>query len=175
MKNNIDYCSHKTSVNRIARGLKLLATLTPKPKHNLDYGGGKFDKGTEYLAQQGIINYVYDPYNRTPEHNREALRHDFDSVTLLNVLNVIADRSERIAVIHDAYVQLKRGGIMIIQIYEGDKSCVGKISKTKTYQHNHPMGKYLNEIAEGLEFNIYGLARFMRRNNTNKSFIINKP
>lgn len=178
MINNVDYYSRKTSCNSVARGLKLLVGITPTPKHNLDYGGGKYDKGTQYLAQHNIINHVYDPYNRTPEQNKEALWwHFFDSVTLLNVLNVIEDRSERVAVVRDAYSKLSSGGVMIIQIYEGNCSGVGVVGKTKTYQHNHKMSKYFREICEGIGTTMF---RFNVMNDgvidkKNKSFIITKP
>jgi hypothetical protein len=150
MINNVDYFSHKTSCNRIPSGIKNLGSRYPHYKVNLDYGGGRYDTATKYLANIGITNHVYDPYNRTEEHNRAALLHEFESVTLLNVLNVIADRSERIAVIKDAYSKIKDGGVFIIQIYEGKKSGVGAVTKNKTYQHNHRMEDYFDEIKEAV-------------------------
>ena len=71
---------------------------------NLDYGGGKYDKATEYLATQGVKNYVIDPFNRSNEHNNEAydktiLSYQLDSITCLNVLNVIPSESERNALV----------------------------------------------------------------------------
>lgn len=149
MINNVDYYSRRTSCNRIPMGIRVLAAYYSHLKYNLDYGGGRFDTSTKFLAEAGITNYVYDPYNRSPEHNTAALAREFSSVTLLNVLNVIEDRSERIEVIRDAYNRLK-AGVLIIQIYEGNRSGVGKITKSKTYQHNHRLNDYRDEIKEAL-------------------------
>ena len=67
---------------------------------NLDYGGGKYEKATEYLATQGVKNYVIDPYNRTKAHNMESfnntiLGEQLDSITCLNVLNVLPNEVDR--------------------------------------------------------------------------------
>lgn len=147
--NNVDYFSCRTSCNRIPIGIKQLAKYQDKVSCNLDYGGGRYDTSTRYLDCFGISNYVYDPYNRSADHNRDALRHEFDSVTLLNVLNVIDSREERLHVIRDAYDRL-RDGIMIIQIYEGNKSGFGTISKKQTYQGNRATEFYLDEVKEAL-------------------------
>lgn len=40
---------------------------------NLDFGGGKFDNVADYLSQFDITNLVYDPYNRSQNHNRKVL------------------------------------------------------------------------------------------------------
>lgn len=45
---NIDYSPGKTSVNQISYGIKYLVKNF-KVKTNLDYGGGKYDTGTNYL------------------------------------------------------------------------------------------------------------------------------
>ena len=96
--------SAATSIN----SSKLPALFTMPAVHfapgslNLDYGGGRFDNVTEYLAEQDVVNVVYDKYNRSAEHNREVLQivrknGGADTVTCSNVLNVIAEESERIA------------------------------------------------------------------------------
>ena len=41
---------------------------------NLDFGGGRFDNVAEYLTQYDVVNLVYDPYNRSKEHNREVIK-----------------------------------------------------------------------------------------------------
>ena len=64
--------SAATSVNHIPAGFKKIVKDRYKGI-NLDWGGGKYDKGTKYLNQWGIINLVYDPYNRSEEHNQEML------------------------------------------------------------------------------------------------------
>ena len=40
---------------------------------NLDYGGGKFDNATEYLAEMNVTSLVYDPFNRSSDHNKMVL------------------------------------------------------------------------------------------------------
>ena len=103
MIDNVDYYSGKTSINRVAHGLKVLANLSCFDR-NLDYGGGKYDAGTEFLSQCHITNYVYDPNNRTPEHNAEVLaKAPYPTVTMLNVLNVIHGRANRVAAIKHAH------------------------------------------------------------------------
>ena len=111
---------------------------------NLDYGGGKYDAGTDYLKTQGVRNLVYDPFNRSQEHNdgilAEVKERGIDSITLLNVLNVIQDNDELFRMLEDVkkiaednvhrFSKLPR---IIIQIYEGDKS--GNPSKTTTQRN----------------------------------------
>lgn len=150
MINGVDYFSHKTSCNRIPRGIYALAAYWRDTKCNLDYGGGKFDTATDWLKEQGIESHVYDPFNRSAEHNANALKHKFTTVTLLNVLNTIESREERVAVIKDAFNRLEHGGTFIIQIYEGDKTGVGRIGKTNTYQCNRILEEYIPEMQEAI-------------------------
>jgi hypothetical protein len=147
--NNVDYFSCRTSCNRVPVGIKHLAERRDYVSCNLDYGGGRYDTATNYLEGFGIESHVYDPYNRSAEHNTEALSHEFDSVTLLNVLNVIESPQERREVIRDAYGRIKEG-VMIIQIYEGNKSGFGTISKKQTYQGNRRTMFYAEEVKEAL-------------------------
>lgn len=170
MINNVDYFSRKTSCNRIPCGIKNLGNRYPHYKVNLDYGGGKYDTATIYLAAIGITNHVFDPYNRSESHNKSVLLNEFDSVTVLNVLNVIADRSERVQVIREAYSRLKVGGLFIIQIYEGNRSGVGAVTKSKTYQHNHRMEDYFDEIKEAIP----SIKRFWRVDEKKNLIIIHK-
>jgi hypothetical protein len=167
--NNVDYFSCRTSCNRVPTGIKHLAERRDYVSCNLDYGGGRYDTATKYLEGFGIENHVYDPYNRSAEHNTEVLSHEYDSVTLLNVLNVIESPQERIDVIRDAYGKIKEG-IMIIQIYEGNKSGFGTISKKQTYQGNRKADFYVEEVKEALdgEINIWHMDR------KKKFIIINK-
>ena len=168
MINGVDYYSHKTSCNRVPKGIKALAEFFTTTC-NLDYGGGRYDTATNWLKEHGIESHVYDPFNRTPEHNEAALKHKFTSVTLLNVLNTIESRDERVQVIRDAYERLERGGIFIVQIYEGNKSGVGAITKSKTYQHNHKLDDYLSEIKEAI-----GMPFLCLRNNSHHMVAIER-
>lgn len=145
--------SAKTSLKQISAGLKVLDQLVDiKDGHvNLDWGGGKYDLGTEYLLNNGVINLVYDEFNRPNSHNQKILkkvnRNKADSATLLNVLNVIEDREERISATKEPLKYIKNGGSLIIAVYSGDKS--GELKKTtKGWQMNQPLKFYQNELEE---------------------------
>lgn len=118
---------------------------------NLDFGGGKFDNATELLAKQGVESLVYDPYNRTAEHNKEVLKKvrengGADTITLSNVLNVIAESDSRQAVLRNCKKLLKSGGTLYITVYEGTGK--GDSRETKAgYQLNKKTADYLDEIS----------------------------
>ena len=118
---------------------------------NLDYGGGKFDNAAEYLAQQNVTNLVYDPYNRSTQHNAEVLQKvrengGADTITISNVLNVIAEPEARLTVLRNAKKLVKPGGNVYITVYEGNKS--GEGTETKSgYQLNKGTADYIDEIA----------------------------
>ena len=118
---------------------------------NLDFGGGKFDNATEFLAQQDVESLVYDPYNRTAEHNKEVLKKvrengGADTITLSNVLNVIAEPDSRLAVLRNCKKLLKSGGTLYITVYEGTGK--GDSKETKAgYQLNKKTADYIEEIS----------------------------
>ena len=118
----------------------------------LDYGGGKFDNAVMYLKDLGVTLLVYDPYNRSADHNKsvmEALRENggADAVVCSNVLNVIAEPAARKAVLKNMYNLCKSGAPIYITVYEGNKS--GQGAETKAgYQLNKATAGYLEEIAE---------------------------
>jgi hypothetical protein len=72
---------------------------------NLDWGGGKYDFGTEYLRELGIENVVFDPYNRSEEETDDAwfhaLNEEVHSITCCNVLNVIKSKAQRTTLLKD--------------------------------------------------------------------------
>lgn len=152
MIDNVDYYSGKTSINRVAYGLKILANLSCFDR-NLDYGGGKYEAGTKFLAEHRITNYVYDPNNRTPEHNAAVLgKAPYPTVTMLNVLNVIHGKTDRVAAIRHAHSLMLRhpDAMMIIGVYEGNKSGYGTVTKAKTFQRNRRVRDYIPEIEEAI-------------------------
>ena len=114
---------------------------------NLDFGGGKWDKATVYLKNNhNCENLVYDPYNRTEEHNKEVANRvqteGVDSITCLNVLNVIKNKNERfntlyaIKLLTEVSADIGKLPIVIFQVYEGDKTANKDIQtcmKTKEY------------------------------------------
>ena len=121
---------------------------------NLDYGGGKFDNVAEYLKDKDVINLVYDPFNRSKEHNKEVLQivrknGGADTVTCSNVLNVIQEESVRLSVLKNINRLVKSGGTVYITVYEGDGSGQGKSNqKRKSYQTNMKTQDYVDEIEQ---------------------------
>ena len=119
---------------------------------NIDYGGGRFDNVADYLTQYDVINLVYDPYNRTSEHNKEVLRTlrragGADTATCSNVLNVIKEPEVRKNVLENISKIVKPGGKVYITVYEG--SGKGDEGPTKAgYQLNRKTADYLEEIQQ---------------------------
>jgi hypothetical protein len=143
--------SADTSINQVPALFKSKVFDVPEGTRNLDIGGGKYDKGTDYLAaERGVESYVYDPFNRTPEHNNLVLDqfsdNPADTVTAANVLNVIKEPEARLDVIQQAFDNLKPGGKAYFDIYEGSKSGVGK-ETTKGWQNNMKAADFQEEIA----------------------------
>lgn len=144
------------TITSAATSLAQVPALFRSPRYqlgplNLDIGGGKYDKGTLYLASRGITSLVLDPYNRSAEHNdkvRDKVREagGADSVTVCNVLNVIDSDEALLNVIEDAATYLSPTGTAFFQIYEGDRSCKSKVT-SKGYQRNEPAANYLSDVA----------------------------
>ncbi|MBO6270163.1 MAG: hypothetical protein J6N19_13625 [Clostridium sp.] len=68
--------SAATSIN--ANKMPVLYTnknaVFPEGGTNIDIGGGRFDNVTEYLADKGVTNLLFDPYNRPEETNTATLQ-----------------------------------------------------------------------------------------------------
>jgi len=102
---------------------------------NADIGGGKYDLMTEYTKERGVENIVFDPGNRTLEHNRRAvnkIQHRVDTATVANVLNVLPSEKDMRNVILQAAECLKPNGKAYFLMYEGDKS--GNLKEVKKGQ-----------------------------------------
>ena len=117
---------------------------------NLDYGGGKFDNATEYLAEMNVTNLVYDPFNRSADHNKMVLSEirsngGADTATCSNVLNVIKEPEARINVLKNIAKLIKSSGTVYITVYEGSGSNEGAPTKSG-YQLNRKTADYLEEI-----------------------------
>ena len=119
---------------------------------NLDIGGGKFDNATEFLATQGVKNYIYDPYNRSEAHNRAAARAtengQSDTVTISNVLNVIDTLEGRQQVLANAVDALKPDGTAYITVYEGNGSGEARTTGADQFQLNRKLRDYLPEVRQ---------------------------
>lgn len=119
---------------------------------NLDYGGGKFDNVAEYLTQYDVINLVYDPYNRTAEHNKEVIglireHGGADTATCSNVLNVIKEPEVRLNVLQNIKKLVRPGGTVYITVYEGKGNAAEGPTKSG-YQLNRKTADYMEEIQQ---------------------------
>lgn len=119
---------------------------------NIDYGGGKFDNVAEYLTQYDVVNLVYDPYNRTAEHNKEVIRlvrehGGADTATCSNVLNVIKEPEVRLNVLNNIKKLVKSGGTVYITVYEGKGNAAEGPTKSG-YQLNRKTADYMEEIQQ---------------------------
>lgn len=118
----------------------------------VDFGGGKFDNAVNYLKDNDVTLLVYDPYNRSAEHNKEVLRilkehGGADAAVNSNVLNVIKEPEAREAVLRNIKKITKRGAPIYITVYEGRGD--GAEGPTKSgYQLNRKTSDYMDEIGK---------------------------
>jgi hypothetical protein len=146
-----EFTSADTSIN----SSKLPTTFNfvdwQKGTKNADIGGGRFDNATEFLAEKGVTNVIFDPFNRGREHNEQAVRQiengQSDTATVNNVLNVIQERENRRLVIEQAHNAVRPGGTAYFKIYEGARDNKPK-QTSKGWQENRVAKDYINEIAE---------------------------
>lgn len=147
--------SADTSINE----KRLPETFTKVPfekgTRNADIGGGRYDNGTEHLASKGVENVIWDPFNRTEEHNKEALQKiadgQADTATVNNVLNVIKEKENREAVIRQAADAIKDDGTAYFLIHEGDRSGNSRVTKSKggepkSWQEHRKADSYIDEV-----------------------------
>jgi hypothetical protein len=144
--------SSETSLAQIPAVFKS-KTFVPRGT-NLDIGAGKFDLGKQYLeSQRGVSESVpFDPFNRSIESNQMAVERlqsgeRFGTATIPNVLNVIAEASARDNVILQAARAIEPEGVAYFQIYEGDRSGIGR-KTSKGFQNNKKTSDYANEVSE---------------------------
>jgi hypothetical protein len=123
---------------------------------NLDYGGGKFDNVAEYLVQFDVINMVYDPYNRSSQHNREVIHTLWeyggaDSATCANVLNVIKEYEVRHKLLLNIKKLTKPNAPIYFAVYTGSKKQQeggSRPTSKSSYQLFWTVEQYLPEIKE---------------------------
>lgn len=135
------YTSANTSVNS-SRLPKIynLAKEKIEGKSVLDYGCGKYFDN--YIDKVNAGLYGYDKYNR---HDEIMLERNYDIVVCSNVLNVIAVLDERLRILKE----MKRlAPTVLITVYEGDKSRIGKETKKDCYQLNRYAADYIGELMQ---------------------------
>lgn len=147
-----EFTSENTSINSTKLPAVFKMVSFEPGTINIDYGGGKFDNVADYLTQYDVINLVYDPYNRSKEHNQEVISTvrsagGADTATCSNVLNVIKEPEVRQNVLSNIKKLVKPGGKIYITVYEG--SGKGNEGPTKSgYQLNRKTSDYLDEIQQ---------------------------
>lgn len=144
------YTSKNTSINStklpmVYNNSKALSLI--KGKKVIDIGGGKFDNAVEFCKTIYTDLSVYDKYNRTYEHNEKVLLEAYDVAIISNVLNVIDDKHEREMVLALAS---DMANTIIITVYEGNRSGIGKVSKADCWQENRKTEDYIDEIKDAL-------------------------
>ena len=147
-----EFTSENTSINSKKLPAVFNMVLFNPGTVNLDYGGGRFDNVAEYLKQYDVVNLVYDPYNRSSEHNKEVIRlirehGGADTATCSNVLNVIKEPEVRRNVLKNISKLVKAGGTIYITVYEGRGTNEGAPTKSG-YQLNRKTADYMEEIQE---------------------------
>jgi len=141
-----EYPSDETSINQVAAGFKKIKWN--RGDVNLDYGGGKFETATDWLWEQGVVNLVYDKFNRSDAHNQKILEmaKDATTTTCFNVLNVIKEPEIRKQVIKEC--RRENTKFIFFSVYEGKGTGEGAASKgrKRAWQNNMKLADYLDEI-----------------------------
>lgn len=112
-------------------------------KKVIDIGGGKYNTAISKTIEYGAIVAVYDPYNRTTSHNTNVLKDKYDIAIISNVLNVIPDLDSRLKVINLA---LSKAHTVLITVYEGDKTGIGRQTGVDSWQENRKLSDYYENI-----------------------------
>lgn len=143
--------SAATSINKTRLPATFNRVTFTKGTRNADIGGGKFNNATDHLAQQGVENVIYDPFNRPRSENVKAIKKisdgKADTATVNNVLNVIKEPGARDLTIRQAADAIKPEGKAYFLIFEGDKSGTGKAT-SKGFQGNKAASAYEAEIGK---------------------------
>ena len=115
----------------------------------VDIGGGRFDNLVEDAAEEGATVKVYDPFNRTPEHNAAVVDSvkdgQADMAMSHNVLNVIKEDENILSVVEQAENAVKPGGKAHFSVYEGSKADREKGARqtSKGWQRFQTTSEYL--------------------------------
>ena len=148
-----EFQSTETCLNQVSAAInKLIKSGDIKQNVRVvDYGGGRYETATKKIGEIGAANLVFDPFNRSADHNlrieQKLEEKPADIGIIANVLNVIKEPEIRVAALHDIAQMVKPDGKVAIQVYEGDKSGVGKAT-SKGWQENRKLASYLNEVKQ---------------------------
>lgn len=150
-----EYTSADTSINTVSAVYKKLGSLCGEVI--LDYGGGKYDSNKDYMEKMyNTLVLVYDPYNRTSEHNHKVLSYFTKKparhVVCSNVLNVIKEDDVILEILRHIYSLMDKNGWLYIKIYERDKSGIG-CKTTKGWQRNQKLSEYIPFVEKAFNNN----------------------
>lgn len=139
-------------LNKIIKAMRMPASFLAGVRDVLDMGGGKYDLLTEKFAEMKIRNWVYDPFNRSPEHNAYVVQmlttRGADMAICSNVMNVIRDEIDRKHMLRLLQSMTnERDHKVFFTVYEGDRTSKGK-KTTKGWQANRPTEDYVDELSE---------------------------
>lgn len=153
-----EHTSKNTSINinKMPKTVKLIEPILSRGQTWADIGGGRFDNTVEHFKKFGAKLHVFDPFNRSKEHNdmvvEKISNSQCDGVMINNVLNVIAEKENRKKVIQQAFDCLKDGAKAYFLIYEGDKTGKAKVTKktndSSSFQLNQKAQFFEEEIKE---------------------------
>lgn len=148
------YSSAGTSRNQIPESFKKIPWATGT--RNLDIGAGAFELGTDYLRSRGVENTPFDPYNRATDANNAALDtlrngEKYDTVTVANLLNVVQEPEIRDNIIKQAAHSVKPDGKAYFQVYESDRSGVGRQTRTGGTDDNWQNARTLKSYQPDIE------------------------
>lgn len=151
-----EFTSENTSINsnQMPKTIKKIEPLLIKGQKWADIGGGKFDNIQQHLSTLGVELFIYDPFNRSQEHNNNVVNiisnAQCDGVMVNNVLNVILEKENREQVIKQAFDCLKDNGTAYFKIYEGDGSGIVKkaTNNASSAQLNQPAYFFTEEIQQ---------------------------
>lgn len=137
------YSSADTSINTVSAVYKYIDAPNTVI---LDYGGGKYDTNAKYMLDKCNASVlVYDPYNRTSEHNSKVIQffklNPAKIVVCSNVLNVIKEDEIILDILGNIKSLMAKDGVVYIKVYERDKSGVG-CKTTKGWQRNMKLISY---------------------------------
>ena len=153
------------NVSKLPKGYTKLKNIGAfKPGQRVvDIGGGKFDNAVEDLAKQDVELLVYDPFNRTAEHNKAVVdviaNGGADVAVSNNTLNVIEEPENIKRVIQQAENAIKPGDKAYFTVYAGDGKGKGKTT-SKGYQRNEPTSAYVPRVEE-----VFGEGNVVRKGN----------
>ena len=170
-----------TSKNTVVNYNKFPALITKLRKDGtfkegdrvLDIGGGSGKDGGATKAEtafteEGVEYLVYDPFNRTAEHNIEVAGKvkggQVDGVINANVLNTIKEERNQSLVIKQAHDALKDGKQAFFSVYTGVKGKAPGPSSKKdptSWQNNKPLEDYMPLIES-----VFGKGNVQRKGNT---------